>query len=157
MRRSEDGHPRCLKLQGGSYLPQQNACPEGPVQYHPLCSQRNKDIFIVRTAWRTKADSKSGAIMNMLQACALGFEAAQLRAPGTWHGLSQFFRHSRWSCGSYQEHESRQEKTGIAQETGSETGSEPCKPGARQAAKRLLLGKWQSGEGGVTSGHLLRI
>lgn len=29
--------------------------------------------------------------MNMLHACALAFEAAQLRALGKWHGLFRFF------------------------------------------------------------------
>ena len=29
--------------------------------------------------------------MNMLHACALGFEAAQLRALGKWHRLFRFF------------------------------------------------------------------
>lgn len=46
---------------------------------------------------------------------------------------------------------------GIAQEIGSKTESKPCKPRVRRAAKWLLLGRWQYGEGGQTSGHLLRI
>lgn len=107
--RREDGHPRCLSLQGMSCLPHQNACPGVLEQCHPLCREKHK-VDLTEQLGKIKS-FKGRATINMFHACVLSSQAAQLRALGKWHGLFGIFcsysRHSHWCCSRYQEQERR--------------------------------------------------